>query len=671
MSSIHHHHHHVPGPGSTITTNSILGNSPGINGNTGLGLYNLSSEYVLEISNLYYTGHVEPQTWVKQITGTTRSGLILRDVCLEVGSGNIMAILGSKGSGKKALLDVIACRANTGVKKGYVLLNGVSMNRRLFHTSGSYVTGLSDKYLLQELTVFQTLEYTAYVSLNVPSSLRKMRVRQILADIALTNVAGVTVDRLSPSEKRRLAIGVALVKDPVLLLADEPAWNLDPLNTYFIISILSNYAKKYGRIVVLTMEKPRSDIFPFLDRVTYLCLGDVVFSGNTRTMLDYFRNIGFPCPEIENALIYYLCLSTVDRRSHDKFIESSNQISLLVEKFKLEGHAFRKSTHESANSPIPPVASVTPMHSLGAPPTLQKISALIMRTYATTFLLSMQGMKNVFSTIFFLPCLFFLTWIFYFGIKDRHQHVYVSLNGLILHSIAVSYFTGIWAALINFPKHRKSYYQESRAGHYSGPLFILSHTLATIPFNIITCVISAGILYNTLPPSVSLSPPSFGLMSICLFTTYSFSYTHCAILLLTIKSRVISSALLVSQYALVITLSSNTLRSYRSLPDWQYYLTYIMQPRYASAILHSEIFKDGLFFNFKNQVGSECTKISFEPGCRFLNATHYLQDKYYSDDLNSGFNVGMVIMFWLLSIFAALIAYAMPIPEIVKRKFRD
>jgi hypothetical protein len=33
-------------------------------------------------------------------------------------------------------------------------------------------------------------------------------------------------------------------------------------------------------------------------RVTYLCLGDVVYSGNTRQMLDYFRNIGFPCPEV-------------------------------------------------------------------------------------------------------------------------------------------------------------------------------------------------------------------------------------------------------------------------------------------------------------------------------------------------------------------------------------
>lgn len=91
----------------------------------------------------------------------------------------------------------------------------------------------------------------------------------------------------------------------VALLLDEPTWDLDPLNTYLVISILSNHARKYGRIVVLTMEKPRSDVFPFLDRVAYLCLGDVVYTGGTRLMLDYFRSIGFPCPELENPLMYY------------------------------------------------------------------------------------------------------------------------------------------------------------------------------------------------------------------------------------------------------------------------------------------------------------------------------------------------------------------------------
>lgn len=177
-------------------------------------------------------------------------------------------------------------------------------------------------------------------------------------------VAKRQVQNLTHSEYRRLAVGVQLVRDPVVLLLDEPTWDLDPLNTYFVVSILANHAKKYNRIVLLTMEKPRSDIFPFLDRVTYLCLGDVVYTGATRMMLDYFRAIGFPCPELENPLMYYckhrlnhktslislpkswlpfpVCLSTVDRRSRERFIESNNQIASLVEKFKIEGAAYRK-----------------------------------------------------------------------------------------------------------------------------------------------------------------------------------------------------------------------------------------------------------------------------------------------------------------------------------------
>lgn len=114
----------------------------------------------------------------------------------------------------------------------------------------------------------------------------------------------------------------------VVLLLDEPAWDLDPLNTYFIISILSNHAKKYNRIVVLTMEKPRSDIFPFLDRVTYLCLGDVIYSGSTRMMLDYFRSIGFPCPELENPLMYY-CKSQKYFHCHLTIFVVENQVYRL------------------------------------------------------------------------------------------------------------------------------------------------------------------------------------------------------------------------------------------------------------------------------------------------------------------------------------------------------
>lgn len=122
----------------------------------------------------------------------------------------------------------------------------------------------------------------------------------------------------------------------VMLLLDEPTQGLDPLSAYLLISILSNTAKKTGCGILLSLEKPRSDVFPFLDRALFLCLGGVVYSGGTRAMLEYFHGIGFPCPQLENPLMYYLCLSTVDRRSRDRFVESSQQIEALVERFSRE-----------------------------------------------------------------------------------------------------------------------------------------------------------------------------------------------------------------------------------------------------------------------------------------------------------------------------------------------
>ena len=80
--------------------------------------------------------------------------------------------------------------------------------------------------------------------LQVSSYVKSARVKQVLADLALSPVAGHQVETLSQSEYRRLAIGVQLVRDPVVLLLDEPTWDLDPLNTYFVISILANHAKK-------------------------------------------------------------------------------------------------------------------------------------------------------------------------------------------------------------------------------------------------------------------------------------------------------------------------------------------------------------------------------------------------------------------------------------------
>lgn len=194
---------------------------------------------------------------------------------------------------------LLAGRAE-GETRGRVTLNGNLLTPELFRRHGGYVAHRC--HLLPSLTVRQTLMYATWLA-NLNN--REARVRQTLADLALSQVANRSVNDLTRPEYRRLMLGVQLAKDPTLLLLDEPTWDTDPLNTYLIVSMLWSYATRRGSIVVLTMETPRSDVLPFVSRVTLLCLGAVVYSGPTRSMLDYFTYIGFPCPELENPLMYY------------------------------------------------------------------------------------------------------------------------------------------------------------------------------------------------------------------------------------------------------------------------------------------------------------------------------------------------------------------------------
>ena len=178
--------------------------------------------------------------WSK-VTGSVANGLILKDVSFELHSGEVMAVLGSKGSGKKALIDIIGHRISSGqgATKGQILLNDVPLTLRLFQEQCGFVSKKTDvSQFISGLTVRQMLYYTSGMTLKVSNTMRRQRLKQVLGDVSLTPVQNVRVQNLNVSERKRLAIALQLIRDPLLFILDDRAchakWKEVYLETFAI-----------------------------------------------------------------------------------------------------------------------------------------------------------------------------------------------------------------------------------------------------------------------------------------------------------------------------------------------------------------------------------------------------------------------------------------------------
>lgn len=89
-----------------------------------------------------------------------------------------------------------------------------------------------------------------------------------------------------------------------ILLLDEPTTGLDSYTTRNLIKSLSEIAHA-GKIVVMTVHQPRSDVFKLFDKICLLSMGEVVYFGRGNEMVDYFGELGYPCPIYANPLDHF------------------------------------------------------------------------------------------------------------------------------------------------------------------------------------------------------------------------------------------------------------------------------------------------------------------------------------------------------------------------------
>ena len=177
----------------------------------------------------------------------------VRDVELEIGSGEFLVIVGPSGSGKSTLLQLLGTldRPTT----GRIDFEG----RELAQLGDQELTGLRLKSigfvfqqfnLIPPLTAAQNVE-VALAPGGLDGDARRARVRELLESVGLSPRADHLPSQLAGGEQQRVAIARALANNPHVLLADEPTGNLDTATGKEIMALLRELSIRSGHTVVL------------------------------------------------------------------------------------------------------------------------------------------------------------------------------------------------------------------------------------------------------------------------------------------------------------------------------------------------------------------------------------------------------------------------------------
>lgn len=198
---------------------------------------------------------------------------VLRGINLNIAQGELVAIMGPSGSGKSTLLNLIGCLDI--LTSGSYYLDDREVSRL---SSGELAAIRAHKigFVFQTFNLLPRLSALANVELGLryAGGSDRKRAMEALAKVGLSDRANHRPTELSGGEQQRVAIARALVKNPPLILADEPTGNLDSYSGAEIISILTSLHAEQG-ITLLTITHD-TNIAHHCQRIIHLKDGQVV-----------------------------------------------------------------------------------------------------------------------------------------------------------------------------------------------------------------------------------------------------------------------------------------------------------------------------------------------------------------------------------------------------------
>ena len=184
----------------------------------------------------------------------------LRGIDMEIESGEFTTIFGPSGSGKTTLLNMIGCLDKS--TAGEIIFDGHSINdlknKELAEIRRYNLGFVFQSYnLIPVLTAFENVEFAIRLIDKHSKKERKDKVMSLLEEVGLGDMAHRRPNELSGGQKQRVAIARALIKEPKLVLADEPTANLDSETSKEVLELMKEMNQELNTTFIFSTHDPQ------------------------------------------------------------------------------------------------------------------------------------------------------------------------------------------------------------------------------------------------------------------------------------------------------------------------------------------------------------------------------------------------------------------------------
>uniref|UniRef100_T1K7T0 ABC transporter domain-containing protein n=1 Tax=Tetranychus urticae TaxID=32264 RepID=T1K7T0_TETUR len=488
---------------------------------------------------------------------------IINDISGEAKHGNILAIMGSSGSGT-------------------ILLNGKPSTVERITSCSAYVQ--QDDIFLANLTAREHLMYQAKLRMSPDTSQDAIikRVEEVILELSLTKCADTIIGlkgskkSISGGEMKRLAFASEILTNPSILFCDEPTSGLDSYMAYNVVSLLKSMANS-KRTIIITIHQPSSDIFALLDQLLLISEGRLAFIGTSADALKFYSSLGMECPSNYNPADFFIQKISISPGNEQDDLQ---MVNMICDEFieSSYGQSLKKRLTQS-----------TSIVNSDAYQSMFGHSLVYRSTYLTQFwvILSRSFLCNwreysVTSTRFLETIALSLIMGFIYLRQEYNQESIMNITGALFMILINNTITPAVSVVNTFCHELPVFVREHNSGLYRVNVYFLCKTIAELPFFLILPSISLTICYWMINLNPNGTRFMVSLACIILVTNVSTSFGY----LVGCLCQSLNAALSIAPTAISSLLIFAGLPiNQRSIPKYIAWGKYLSWPYYGNEIL--------------------------------------------------------------------------------------